>query len=90
MGGKMDNFFLKRGIPPPSALLGATKSQTEMIRIQVEEILKQTKLMELWVENTERIAVALEKLAEVKHGNKAGKKKADLHWEAPIAEEPAD
>lgn len=80
--GKMDNFFLKRGIPPPSVLVGATKSQAEMIKIQVDEIMKQTKLMQLWVENTERIAATLEKMAEIKYDSKTGKEKADLHREA--------
>jgi carbonic anhydrase len=68
---KLEEF--KATLPDLKALSAAGKSQSESIRIQVEEILKQTVLMERWakaqelqLEQLERVACALESLAEQK------------------------
>jgi len=62
---------LKAGLPDIKGMEVVAKNQQQMIKIQVDEILKQTVLMERWanaqelqLEQLERIAVALEEMAK--------------------------
>jgi len=62
---------LKEGLPNIKEMEVVAKNQQQAIKIQVDEILKQTVLMERWanaqelqLEQLERVAQALEKMAE--------------------------
>jgi len=49
----------------PAEIKQANMNQQKQIRIQVEEILKQTVILNAWAKCAERQAIALEKIVEL-------------------------
>lgn len=56
---------IQHSIPNPASMMKMARTQSEQIKVQIQENQKQTVILNAWAHSAEKQAIALEKIAKI-------------------------